>query len=54
MKTVKFSEVPYGAVLFDRWYSGDWCVKTGDDTAKSDEYPMAYVIAPDCLVEVQQ
>lgn len=52
---IKFSDVRIGEKFRDTFYSGDWCIKTGEDTARPIEsaMPMCYCISPKSDVEIE-
>lgn len=56
MKQVKFCDVKIGDKFRDTFYSGDWCIKTSDDTARPITFssPMVYGMSPKSAVEIDE
>lgn len=56
MERVRFDEIKIGTKFIDYFYSGDWCIKIGNDIARPVESgsPMCYSIGPDSIVLIEQ
>jgi len=47
---IDFGSLPIGTKFYDYYYSGDYCIKVSDDTARAVENPFVYCIAAKSIV----
>lgn len=48
---IDFGSLPIGAKFYDYYYSGDYCIKVSDDTARAVDNPFCYCISANSIVK---
>ena len=48
---IEFGSLPIGSKFYDYYYSGDYCIKVSDDTARAVDNPFCYCIAAKSIVK---